>query len=310
MMSRYKSNGKLLLTGEYLVLQGAIALALPLKIGQSLDVNVLATNNNIIHWDAYSPKGLWFSSMLNKHDFSVRGSDNVEMAFMLSKIFKAVKKQNDCILNERGDYDFVTRLDFEPEWGLGSSSTLITNMAMWADIDPYKLLRDTFGGSGYDIACAKASKPILYYLESGEAHYREIDFNPPFADNLYFVYRGHKQKTSVEVSYFKEKLMSNDFGDDIYTVSELSLSLPNICELKDFCSFMDIHEAIMSNCLERPAIKTLFPDFNGTLKSLGAWGGDFFLAATELSHDEVFSYFHKKGFDVILRYNDVVRNPA
>ena len=37
-MSRYSSHGKFLLTGEYLVLKGALALALPLKLGQSMTV--------------------------------------------------------------------------------------------------------------------------------------------------------------------------------------------------------------------------------------------------------------------------------
>ncbi len=307
-MSIYKSNGKLLLTGEYLVLQGALALALPLKLGQSLEVKVLETDNNIIHWDAYSPKGLWFSAMLNKHDFSVRGSDDMDKALMLSKIFKAVKSQNDDILKEKGDYDFVTCLDFDPEWGLGSSSTLINNMASWAGVNPYKLLRDTFGGSGYDIACASAAEPLFYNLERGEARCGEAGFNSLFADNLFFLYEGHILSSANEVSNFNERLMTHDFGDDIYTISELTLSLPNINSLKDFRGFIDIHESIMSNCLDRPAIKTQFPDFDGSLKSLGAWGGDFFLAATAMPQDEVFSYFHDKGFDVILRYNDVVLN--
>ena len=49
----YKSNGKFLLTGEYLVLKGATALALPLKLGQSLDVETLEENENLIYWNAY-----------------------------------------------------------------------------------------------------------------------------------------------------------------------------------------------------------------------------------------------------------------
>ena len=48
----FKSNGKFLLTGEYLVLKGATALALPLKKGQSLDVEILDGNEGLIHWDA------------------------------------------------------------------------------------------------------------------------------------------------------------------------------------------------------------------------------------------------------------------
>ena len=37
-MNTYRANGKLLLTGEYLVLKGALALALPTKLGQTMTV--------------------------------------------------------------------------------------------------------------------------------------------------------------------------------------------------------------------------------------------------------------------------------
>ncbi len=37
-MTTFRSNGKLLLTAEYLVLDGARAIALPTKLGQSLTV--------------------------------------------------------------------------------------------------------------------------------------------------------------------------------------------------------------------------------------------------------------------------------
>lgn len=40
-MISFKSNGKLLLTGEYLVLDGAVALALPTKMGQIMTVEPL-----------------------------------------------------------------------------------------------------------------------------------------------------------------------------------------------------------------------------------------------------------------------------
>ena len=71
-MKTYRANGKLLLTGEYRVLQGAKALALPLRLGQTMQSDVLEIKNGIIHWDAMTTKGLWFTAMLDKHDFSVR----------------------------------------------------------------------------------------------------------------------------------------------------------------------------------------------------------------------------------------------
>lgn len=39
---------------------------------------------------------------------------------------------------------------------------------------------------------------------------------------------------------------------------------------------------------------TMFADFPGVVKSLGAWGGDFILAAANIAPTEIRSYFHKK----------------
>ena len=54
-----------------------------------------------------------------------------------------------------------TQLEFPREWGLGSSSTLISNLGLWAETDPYDLLSATLGGSGYDIAAARSESPFL-----------------------------------------------------------------------------------------------------------------------------------------------------
>ena len=52
-------------------------------------------------------------------------------------------------------------LEFDRSWGLGSSSTLV-NIALWANCNPYQLLENSFGGSGYDIGCAQAEGPITF----------------------------------------------------------------------------------------------------------------------------------------------------
>ena len=147
-MNYYKSNGKFLLTGEYLVLKGATALALPLKFGQSLEVETLDKNENLIHWEANTPDGHWFYAVLDKNDFSVKTSDDTEKAERLSNILKQVKSLNNNAFTESYDYKFRCRLDFDPQWGLGSSSTLINNISEWAEINPYQLLGSTFKGSG------------------------------------------------------------------------------------------------------------------------------------------------------------------
>jgi len=65
------------------------------------------------------------------------------------------------------------------------------------------------------------------------------------------------------------------------------------------------HEKIMSQLLNQPTIKESdFPDFNGSIKSLGAWGGDFILATGD---NEERAYFKKKGFNTIIEFKDMVK---
>lgn len=307
-MEKFRANGKFLLTGEYLVLQGASALALPLKLGQSLEVNTLNINNGVIHWDAFTPKGFWFSAMLNKSDLTVRASDDMGKAEMLSKIFQVIKSLNPNILQEDCDYSFTTHLEFDKEWGLGSSSTLISCLSQWANVNPYEILGKTMGGSGYDIACATASTPILYRLENGNPVVEATDFKPEFSDKLFFVYQNHKQSSGKEVKSFKERLKTNDFSSEIREISVMSdvLSGHGLAGFDDFCAIMERHEEIMGNCLGQSPLKTQFKDFQGVIKSLGAWGGDFFLAATNLPEIEVRKYFEEKGLTTVFRYDEIV----
>lgn len=311
-MSYYKSNGKFLLTGEYLVLKGATALALPLKLGQSLEVEMLDTNESKVYWNAYktNQQANWFNVVLSKKDYSVIETDDKEKAERLSNILSKAKSLNENIFNESSDYRFVTHLDFDPQWGLGSSSTLINNMAEWADINPYLLLDETFKGSGYDIACAKAESPIFYNIDESMGQRvnesRKADFNPPFKDNIYFVYQGHKQNSANEVKVFLDR--EKDYDKEVKSISEISRILPDIQTLSDFCYFIKVHEEIMAKCLDRKRIKKHFSDFEGEMKSLGAWGGDFFMAATEWNEETVRKYFINKGLDVIFKYDDIVRS--
>lgn len=306
-MKTYNANGKLLLTGEYLVLKGALALALPTKLGQSMTVETInerhCERSETIHWHAYQPNGPWFTATLNPETFEVIECDDQPKAEKLSQILKAVNELNPKAF--MSGLCFETHLDFNPEWGLGSSSTLIANLAQWAEVNPYKLLKMTFGGSGYDIACANAQSPVFYQLENDEPQIHPVAFDPAFADHLFFVYQGQKQRSSQEVKSFNERMLEYDCHHDVEAVSEISRTFPNITTIDDFQRFMDIHEDILAHCLDRKPVKSFFPDFEGSLKSLGAWGGDFLLAATKWSFDQVKAYFHSKGLDTIFKYHEL-----
>jgi len=69
---------------------------------------------------------------------------------------------------------------------------------------------------------------------------------------------------------------------------------------------MDEHEQIISTELGMPKIKDKhFSDFDGSIKSLGAWGGDFCMVASKLSSVEISSYFASKGLNTVLSYEDM-----
>ena len=62
-METYFSNGKLLITGEYVVLDGAVALAVPTTVGQSLTVETISEEK--ILWKSLDEKGqIWFEDEL------------------------------------------------------------------------------------------------------------------------------------------------------------------------------------------------------------------------------------------------------
>ncbi len=91
---------------------------------------------------------------------------------MLLKILLEAKRLNPNFLNGKMGYEVHTTLSFPREWGLGSSSTLISNIAQWANVDPFALLSETFNGSGYDIACAQHNRPIIYQIKAWGTIYK------------------------------------------------------------------------------------------------------------------------------------------
>ncbi len=322
MNKQYHSHGKFLLTGEYLVLKGALALALPLKLGQSLELEQLETNNEQIQWKAWRPEGRWFSVTLNRENLVNFSTDDPDKAMRLCQILQAVKQLNPKAF-EGNDLKFTTRLDFDPNWGLGSSSTLIANLARWANVNPYELLKLTFGGSGYDIACATAEQPIYYQLadldcfvprNDAKRQYEPtpmveiVDFNPPFAEHLFFIYQGQKQSSSKEIKAFLEKANPTDLQKDIEAVSEISRAVTKCESLDEFAMLMQCHERIIARCIGQEPVQKRFPDFEGVLKSLGAWGGDFILAATGWDENQVREYFKGKGLEVVFGYKEIVLN--
>ena len=303
MKKTFYSNGKLLITGEYLVLDGAKAFALPTKKGQNLIIQ--EGDKKQISWKSYDADGsIWFEDTILFSDISKEvNPENESVKNTLTIILQEAFILNpDFILNSDG-YTITTELGFPKSWGLGTSSTLINNIAQWLQIDAFTLLKNSFGGSGYDIACAQNDSPIVYCLEQGSPIVEKVSFNPDFTNNLYFVYLNKKQSSkSAIAAYSKNK--KNNLPRTIALNDVITYEVLNATTIQSFASAIQEHEVQMSIILETLTVKeSLFPDFNGVLKSLGAWGGDFIMAiATENPSD----YFISKGFETIIPYEEMI----
>ncbi len=303
MKKEFYSNGKLLITGDYLVLDGAKAFALPTKFGQNLIVEK-GSNKEII-WKSYDADGsLWFEDTIPFSEISNEiNIKNESVKSTLIAILQEAFALNPDFLNLAEGYSISTELGFPKIWGLGTSSTLINNVAQWLQIDAFTLLKNSFGGSGYDIACAQNDNPILYHLEQGKAVVEKVIFNPDFTQNLYFVYLNKKQNSKTAIAAYNSNKKDN-LEKNIALNDQLTFEILNAKTLPEFALAIEKHETKMSLILEiKPVKETLFPDFEGTVKSLGAWGGDFVLV---ISEENPTSYFASKGFETIIGYNEMI----
>ncbi|GJH40766.1 hypothetical protein RCZ04_13160 [Capnocytophaga sp. HP1101] len=291
----FHSNGKLLITGEYAVLDGALAFALPTQKGQSLEVTEAQNSGR---WQAFDINGdLWFDSA------TLTTETHQQIAQTLQKILTTAAQLNPNF-NERWLHSHVqTHLEFPRLWGLGTSSTLINNIAQWAEVNPYELLFKSFGGSGYDIACAKCNSPLLYRLEDGKPHSYPLQFLFPHTHQTYFVYLNQKQNSKDGIARYR--LVSKSKRKLAESITHLTEQFVLAHTTTDVCQILNEHERLISDYLGIPTVKDrLFPDFNGTVKSLGAWGGDFVLAISET--EDTPAYFVAKGFDTCIPYNEMI----
>ncbi len=299
----FHANGKLLLTGEYLVLDGAVALALPVRLGQKM--NVQNVNVDGLYWKSYNKDGaVWFEASYTLSKLEIIKTSNQEIAFRLKDILQQANRQNADFLRDKSGLKVATHLEFPRDWGLGTSSTLIDMIAKWAGIDAFELLEQTMGGSGYDIACAGTEQPILYHREKNKPVFETVTFNPPFLNHLYFVYLGKKQNSREGIARYREQV--EDKAGLIEKISALTQQFLAAQKLSKLDAIIEKHESIISNMLNLKTAKSLyFSDYWGAVKSLGAWGGDFVLVTSEQSEEKTKAYFKDRGFDVCLKYVDL-----
>ena len=292
------SSGKLLITSEYAVIDGACALAVPTKLGQSM--TVIDNKELGIHWIAKDVDGnIWFEDHFLVNDFQSTLQTN-ETSSRLQQILLAARELNpDFLVNPTG-FVVETQLNFSKDWGLGSSSTLVNNVAQWANVNPFYIQQKVFGGSGYDIACAQTYNPITYQRIDQKPTVEDVAFAPPFHEHLFFVYMNKKQnsRTSIQNHY---RGVSDEVLNALNALTKRFVKTQNASE---FQTLMLAHESIISKLIGIPPVQeTTFSDYEGVVKSLGAWGGDFVLACGPKTSK---AYFSTKGYAVCIPYSELI----
>jgi len=303
MAQKWYSNGKLMLTGEYFVLFGAKSLAIPLKYGQSLEI-VEETGSPMLSFVTYVLGKPWFEAKYNNDFFEILEATDAVKACYLQELFLGARTLNPLFLRQRKKVIATANLNFHMDWGIGSSSSLISNIAWWANIDPYELNRLVSRGSGFDISCARSQTPLFYSLAGRLPVIEHIGFKPKSFSKIWFVYLGKKQATEANLASNIDKI--NPSSSQIAEISQISAAFTKAGSASEICSLIAKHEKIISKALHQEPIQSLlFSDFEGAVKSLGAWGGDFCLAVSDLEESYVKSYFEQKGLSTVLSYEQL-----
>lgn len=302
MKQSYYAHGKLLLTGEYVVLDGALAIALPTAKGQKMDISE-DVEGNFLHWKSYNHLGeIWLEGIWDVHQQQWQTISDNHKAQYIQALFQYADAELGIDLS---GYAVTTRLEFPNDWGLGSSSTLISLLAQWWRTDPYYLLQKTFGGSGYDIACATSDTPVLYQRAIPFPKTEPLQFAPVFKDWLAFLYLGQKQDSREGIRYYKS--LQDDKSEWIEEINDISRKILKCEDFDEFEYLLSVHEVIISRMLQIEKVKDrLFPDYWGAVKSLGAWGGDFVLITHHGDFEDAGIYFEELGYDTLIPYNEMI----
>ena len=296
-MKSFHSNGKLLISGEYLVLDGALSLALPCKFGQYL--NFTEDSNGTLEWISKDMNDtIWFTAYLEAKTLKVLKTSNYNTVKWVKKILEFCNKNSLKNKNLQGKIE--CKLEFSNNWGLGSSSTLLNNLSSLYEINPYDLHFSTTNGSGYDIACARSNSALTYQVFENIPEVKKINWSPIFKDEILFIFLKKKQKSNLEVKRFKELKKDPDL---ISRISSITKEIIYSKTIEEFEHLLDEHEAITGQYIQSETVKSkYFSDYEGSVKSLGAWGGDFVLATRKNKN-----YFLDKGFDTILSFSEIIK---
>ena len=123
-----------------------------------------------------------------------------------------------------------------------------------------------------------------------------------YTNNIFFVYRNQKQDSKEGIARYRA--IPKNHEKDLANIHSLTQEFIHATSLEELAHTIEEHEKFVATRIGlKPIKERLFPDYPLAIKSLGAWGGDFFMA---LGKEENKEYFKKKGYHTIVSYTDMV----
>lgn len=290
-----------MLTSEYFAIDGALVLAVPTQLGQEFFYKEIQDEKSVIIWEAFHQEKPWLHLKIDYSEWEILETNLPESAGFILQTLRNIQDLSSTRFQNTISYHIKTNLQFPSDFGLGSSSTLMTNLAEWAEIDAFLLNEKSLGGSGYDIAVAKEKSAVLYQNINGDRTVKKVCFSPPFKDQLIFIHLNHKQNSREGIKLYQSKQKSSAL---IHEFSDLTKQIFECENLEKFSQLMILHEQKLSDFLQIPTIKEkYFENCPAFIKSLGAWGGDFVLSSKFPGYLE---WFSGKGFSNVFSWNELI----
>ncbi len=292
---RFYAPGKLLLSGEYAVLDGALAISCPSRKGQFLEL-FPTKDSSTLKWHALTEDGqAWLQVILNEQGEILQSNDRAKAQLIRDLLLDAF--EGELPVGQRAE----TRLNFKREWGLGSSSTLIALIANWAQKDAMNLFFKHLKGSGYDVATALENKAIQYQLKAHQKAVWKETCLPEVLQRSYFLYLGEKQISSTEVLRYSSLKRDPHLAQSI---SQLSEALLGISFEEELISWMAKHEELTGRLIQQESHREKrFPHLQGGFKSLGAWGGDFVWI---MPKGDDLNYLRQEGYHEVFPFGELL----
>ena len=305
-MQTFFAPGKILLAGEYAVLLGLEAHAVPVKQGQWMEFFAYNTPENqapTVHFKALDEHGeSWIENTYDLDSEVWRDTPAPELdAF--DKVLQFVSAD---FWESQTSYRIETRLEFGRETGLGSSSTFIALMAQCFRLDPQKLQEHIFAGSGYDVAVACLGKPLSFWRNEKGAHYRQWSLPATLTEDWSVVFLGHKvnsRHSAAEIiENLKEVLAEPFYKQQFERVLRIVRDAETTASVE---AALEMYQLLLAQLVNMDTPYKQFglkPVKQGLCKWLGAWGGDMLLVNNTFLEQEnpFFESYH------IVPWNELV----